>query len=66
MPKRQLVDFTLKLHAETSLALKVSKDDDAANAVWIPISQIEINERSPGQTLEVTMPEWLAIEKGLV
>lgn len=36
--------------------------DDGSIEVWLPLSQIEVNEESG----TVVMPEWLAIEKGLV
>lgn len=36
--------------------------DDGSIEVWLPLSQIEVNEESG----TVSMPEWLAIEKGLV
>ena len=32
---------------------------------WLPKSQCEIEEENDG-TVTVTLPEWLAIEKGLV
>lgn len=33
--------------------------------VWLPRSQIEFERKRSGE-VTVTMPEWLAIEKGLV
>lgn len=65
--KSDLVDLTMHLHAETDAAILVSDDGDKARAVWLPKSQIEFERnRGPGFTVEVTMPEWLATEKGLV
>lgn len=37
---------------------------DGTREVWLPKSQIEIE--SKGKLVEVTMPEWLAQEKGLI
>lgn len=61
--KSELVDIEVTIHAETDLAILVSDDGDKGNAVWLPKSQIEI-EKS-GKTYVVTMPEWLADDKGL-
>ena len=67
MSKSDLVDLTLtlKLHAETDRAIRVSDDGEDRNAVWLPKSQIEVGELKSGY-VEVTLPEWLAIDKGLV
>lgn len=69
MSKSDLVDLELQLHAETGAALLVSDDGDKKSAVWLPKSQIEfeVRERNSSAALVlVTMPEWLAIAKGLV
>ncbi|WP_299480996.1 hypothetical protein [uncultured Paracoccus sp.] len=63
--KSDLVDVTVALHAITERAIKVSPLGESKDAVWIPISQVEVVKR-PGGNAEITMPEWLAIEKGLV
>lgn len=40
--------------------------DDGTQEVWVPISQI-IGEESDGKgNVTLTIPEWLAINKGLV
>lgn len=41
--------------------------DDLTNAVWLPKSQVEV-EHDGGQErfVTVTLPEWLAKEKGLI
>ena len=65
MGKSDLVDLTMQLHVETVKAVLVSDDGEKQNAVWLPLSQIEI-EKQRGDVVIVTMPEWLAIEKGLV
>lgn len=66
----ELVDLELWVHRETTLAWQVSEEGDPEEALWLPKSQCEIGdelERGPIATLhEFTMPEWLAIEKGLV
>lgn len=64
MGKSDLVDLTMQLHAETDKAILVSDDGDKAKAVWLPKSQIEFEQKGP--IVEVTMPSWLATDKGLV
>lgn len=60
--KSNVVDVEVKLHHQTERAILVSDDGDKANAVWLPLSQIEWDEADG----IVTMPEWLATEKGFI
>lgn len=62
--KSTLIDLTLQIHVETPKAIKVSDDGNPKKAVWLPLSQIEMVKK--GNLVEVTLPEWLAIDKGLV
>jgi hypothetical protein len=57
-----LIDLTVILITETDKAILV---DDGDNRVWLPKSKVEIEPRSDGSHT-VTLPEWLAIDKGLV
>lgn len=76
-----LIDLTMFLHAESKRGqkdegtIRISQTGDDTRAQWIPKSQVEFTltgrrERSrQGQGCEivtVTIPEWLAREKGLV
>lgn len=62
----KLVDLdNMVLHHETDKAWLVSKDGERENAVWLPKSQAEV-EMLKWNLCNVTMPEWLAVEKGLV
>lgn len=63
--KSDLVDLTMQLHHRTERAILASDDGDKEKAVWLPLSQIEVLTKENG-IVEVTMPEWLAVEKGLV
>ncbi len=63
--KSDLVDLTMQRHAETEKAILVSDDGERDHAVWLPKSRIEI-EKKDRAVVVVTLPEWLAIEKGLV
>lgn len=65
MTRASLIDLQLRLHAETERAILVSDDGDREKAVWLPLSQIEVNRRD-GAVIDVTAPEWLATEKGLI
>lgn len=60
-----LVDLTLQLHAETVKAILVSDDGDEKRAIWLPLSQCEIERKAKGVVV-VTLPEWLATQRGLV
>lgn len=63
--KSDLLDITVQLHHETAKAILVSDDGNKDNAVWLPLSQCEV-ERKSGGIVIVTLPEWLATDKGLV
>ena len=71
MTRSDLVDLTLREHARTKLAILVSDDGEEKSAVWLPLSQIEVVPRrqrpwrASGIVL-VTLPSWLALDKGLV
>lgn len=66
--KSDLVDLLMSLHLKTPKAILVSDDGDRDKAVWLPLSQIEIEPKPElGPTIvEVTCPEWLAKDKGLI
>ncbi len=64
MSRSNLVDVEVEIHLETERAWLVSDDGDRDSAVWIPKSQAElVTER---RTHMLTLPEWLATEKGLI
>ena len=61
-----LKDFILVKRAETDKAIGVSESKDRdAKVIFLPKSQVEFEPKAGGH-VRVTMPEWLAIEKGLV
>lgn len=62
--KSDLVDIEVTVHHETEKAVLVSDDGDRKRAVWLPKSAIEI--AGDGLRVTVTLPERLAIDKGLV
>lgn len=65
MGKSDLIDLTLQLHAKTAKAILVSDTGEDKDAKWLPLSQIEYDDKGKGR-VEVALPEWLAIEKGFV
>lgn len=67
MTRSDLVDLEVHVHARTAKAVLVSTDSVQERAVWVPLSQVEIEPHQNFQRVFVlTMPEWLATEKGLV
>lgn len=64
--KSDLIDLTLKLHHATERAVLVSESEDRDKAVWLPLSQIEVTETKKSGVVEVTLPEWLAKERGFI
>jgi hypothetical protein len=66
MSKARLCDLTMQIHIRADRAVLASMTGDKREAVWLPLSQIEINDVTAGQIATITMPEWLATEKELV
>lgn len=61
-----LHDFTLTLRQERPLSIAVSDPSKpGAPWIWLPKSHIEM-ERKGGAVVVVTVPEWLAVNKGLL
>lgn len=65
--KSDLIDIAGMLHHETEKAILFSDDGNRATAIWLPKSAIEIERdtKKPG-IVTVTLPERLAIDRGLV
>ena len=73
-----LKDLELKQHAKTGNAVLVSDGQNGHKPQWLPLSQVEIEEtgrtervwnddrRSYAPAVKVTLPEWLALAKGLI
>ena len=67
MPKSELVDVAGCLHHETDKAILFSDTADKKDAVWLPKSQVEfVHDGGQERFVTVTLPEWLAKEKGLI
>lgn len=65
--RSDLCDINVKLLRQTERAVMVATAFRDCEPVWLPLSQVELsaNEDSSG-TYALTLPEWLAISKGLV
>lgn len=63
--KSNIIDIDGAVEAETEKAV-LFHDGDKTKAVWLARSQIEISETSVGGIVTVTLPEWLAMDKGLI
>jgi hypothetical protein len=76
MTRRTLIDsrndtidleLTLHLNRPDVLAICVSADGEKRDSMWLPKSQIAYDENaSEGDVITVSLPVWLATEKGLV
>lgn len=64
--KSDLVDLEVTIHLETGKAILVSLDGNRLNSVWLPKMRVEAHHTGTGRIYEITLPESLAIEKGLV
>lgn len=69
--RSNLVDLKLiyVCHSRSGKAIGVIRERNVVAApIYLPISQIEFEPRSPmnGQVIQVAMPEWLAKDKGLI
>lgn len=66
MKDNEQVEMTLHEHHRTSRAILVSDDGEGVNAVWLPFSQIEVEEELADNIVVIRVPEWLAMDKGLI
>lgn len=60
-----LIDVELQFFCETEKAIRVGDTTDPHAGVWLPKSQVEF-VRKDNNFVEVTLPEWLALEKGFI
>lgn len=63
--KSDLIDIDVEVSARTEKAVLVHTGR-YDQAVWLPLSQIEIAPSGFGGIETVTLPERLALEKGLI
>lgn len=61
---RELVDIEVLIAHETERAVMIKEAEDS-EPIWLPKSQVEIHG-DVGDTGTITLPEWLAEERGLI
>ncbi len=68
MSNNDLCELSLMFLHETDAAWLVSETGFKEDAVWLPKSQCGIDNPDPesGEICEFSVPEWLALEKGLI
>ncbi len=69
MSEKSSVDLELHFHHETETSFKVSEDGDEDDGfVWLPKSQTAVDETNlvEGKVYTFTLPEWLAMNRGLI
>lgn len=62
--RSDLIDVSVVLVHETERAVLV--DHGGAETVWLPKSAVEIARDPSGKTWTLTLPERLAVEKGIL
>lgn len=62
--RSDLIDVSVTLVHETDRAVLIDHGGDGN--VWLPKSACEIEKDANGKTWTLTLPERLAIEKGLI
>ena len=65
MTKSNIIDLDVAIEAKTGKAVLVHTGIKE-QAVWLPLSQIEIEPTGFSGIETITLPEWLALEKGLI
>ncbi len=63
--RSNVIDLDVQVLHETDKAAMVTLDVPD-NGVWLPKSQIELTETGIAGIMTVTLPEWLALDKGLI
>lgn len=69
MARHDPVVMTVVLLSTTESAILITTNDDD-EGVWLPRSKVEWERKSPmfrrPEYIEITMPEWLAMDRGLI
>lgn len=63
--KSNIIDIDGAIEARTEKAV-LFHTGDKTEAAWLPLSQIEISETGFEGIVTVSLPEWLATDKGLI
>lgn len=65
MMKSNIIDIDVQVLHQTEKSVLVTLDVPD-NGVWLPLSQVELSETGIGGIMTVTLPEWLALDKGMI
>ena len=65
MTRSNIIDIDVEVTHRTEKAILVHTGDKE-ESVWLPLSQIEVSQSGFAGIETVTLPEWLAKEKGLI
>lgn len=63
--KSDIIDIDGAIEARTGKAV-LFHTGNKSEAAWLPLSQIEVDETGVPGIVTVTLPEWLATDKGLI
>lgn len=66
MTRSDIVEINVFVRHRTERGALVQSAYTAREPVWVPLSLVEIDENDDGKTHRLHIPEWLAIQKGLV
>jgi hypothetical protein len=66
MSKSGLYDITLVFIKKLPASILVKEFPESEDTIVLPLSQIEYVDAKKQGYVEVTMPEWLALEKELI
>jgi hypothetical protein len=61
--RARLTDVTGIVRHRTERAILL--DHGGREPAWLPLAQVEVEPNPDGRTVTVTLPEWLATEKGM-
>ena len=64
MTRSDIIDIEGTVHHRTDMAVLFSTSGERDDAEWLPNSQIELDDSSA--IVVVTLPEQLALDKGLI
>lgn len=61
-----MTEVEMQIHRQTDRAIHASNTGDEEDAVWLPLSLVEVTPKTGHASVTVTMPEWLAKREGLI
>ncbi|MEX2480229.1 MAG: hypothetical protein WD928_05145 [Gammaproteobacteria bacterium] len=64
--KSDLIGMSVYLRHQTDRAVLVDSVNSTREPAWVPLSQVELTPNGDGETYWLDIPEWLAVEKGLL